>query len=178
MAQEVHLLCERIAHLRDGTPITIRLLQPERPGEREREIAFLSTLSERTRYMRLMTPLRYLPPHMLDQFMDVDGKSRAALVATVGEGSAEHFIGLVRYAVTDDPQSAEVGITVSDAWQGRGVASQLFRSLMDYARSQGVQRFTGIVLPENAPMLALARKLGFEIRLSGQDRLMHITKAL
>ncbi len=178
MAHPSILEWQRKVILRDGTSITMRLLQPDRPGERDREVAFLRGLSERTRYMRLMTPLRYLPPHMLDQFMDVDGQRRTALVATTEEDGVERFIGLVRYAVTDDPHSAEIGVTVADEWQRRGIASRLLRGLMDYARTRGIQTFTGLVLPENASMLSLARKLGFDIRLSDQDRLMHITKVL
>src|SRR5690606_22519075 len=110
-------------------------------SDRQREIEFLTGLSERTRYLRLLTPLKYLPKHMLDQFMDVDGHRHVALVATVGEGDAERFIGVARYAVTDDPESAEIGITVTDAWHGRGVATRLMQCLEEYARAHGIKTF-------------------------------------
>lgn len=164
--------------LPDGTHISIRPLTPELPGERDREIAFLNELSERTRYMRMLTPLRYLPPHMLDQFMDVDGERRMALVATSELEDGEHFIGVARYAVTDDPLSAEIGITVADAWHHRGVASRLMRCLMEYAKEHGIRTLTGLVLPENQSMLTLARHLGFEVRLASPEQLMKITRTL
>lgn len=162
--------------LADGTPMTIRPLSPEH--DREREIEFLTSLSERTRYMRLFAPLRYLPPHMIDQFMDVDGQRRVAFVGTVIEGGRERFIGVARYAVTDDPASAEVGITVTDTWQRRGVAAQLLGRLMDYGRAHGIRTLTGLVLPENGSMLSLARHLGFDLNLSIREQLMRITKSL
>ena len=169
---------QRDVVLADGTHIVVRPLQPTLDGERAREIEFLNSLSERTRYMRMLTPLRYLPPHMLDQFMDVDGERRMALVATVQLEGAERFIGVARYAVTDDPTSAELGITVSDAWHHRGVASRLLRCLMEYAKSRGLQSLTGFVLPENQSMLTLARHLGFEVRLASPEQLMKIKKIL
>jgi|HigsolmetaAR202D_1030399.scaffolds.fasta_scaffold00037_35 acetyltransferase len=162
--------------LRDGTRITIRLLDPA--TDRQREIDFLNSLSERTRYLRLLTPLKYLPKHMFDQLMDVDGQRRVAFVATVGEGDEERFVGVARYGVTDDPESAEVGITVTDAWQGRGVATRLMQRLEDYARAHGIKTLTGIVLPDNAQMLDLARRMGFQLKLSSAERLMKITKPL
>jgi acetyltransferase len=162
--------------LADGTPMTIRPLSPER--DRALEIEFLASLSERTRYLRLFTPLRYLPPHMLDQFMDVDGERRVALVGTVIQDGRERFIGVARYGVTDEPAEAEVGITVADAWQRRGVAVHLIQRLMDYGRAHGIRKLTGVVLPENSSMLSLARRLGFEVHLAAREHLMRIEKAL
>ena len=69
-------------------------------------------------------------------------------------------------------------MTVADEWQRRGIAARLLRCLMDYARARGVKIFTGIVLPENASMLSLARRLGFDVHLAGPERLMKITKVL
>lgn len=52
-----------------GVEICIR---PLRADDREREVAFINSLSERSRYFRLFTPLRFLPPHLLDQLMEID----------------------------------------------------------------------------------------------------------
>jgi hypothetical protein len=103
---------------RDGTPITVR---PLRRDDEQREIAFISSLSERSRYFRMFTPLRFLSPQLLSQFMDVDYDRRMALVATVGSGDEETFVGVARYVVTDRPDRAELGVTVTDAWHRRGI---------------------------------------------------------
>ncbi len=64
---------------RNGVRLCVR---PLRPDDREREIEFINSLSERTRYYRLMTPLKFLPPHLLDRLMDIDYDRRMAFVAT------------------------------------------------------------------------------------------------
>lgn len=157
----------------DGTRIRVRLLEPT---DRALEVEFLESLSERSRYLRLMTPLRFLSPQLLAQLMDVDGAARAALVATVGDGAAERFIGVARYAATDEAGSAELGITVADRWQRCGIATRLLACLLHYAHRHGIERLIGFVLPDNAGMIALARKTGFGIRFDPATRLIHIER--
>jgi acetyltransferase len=158
-----------------GAEICIR---PLRPDDRAREIAFMNGLSERSRYLRLFTPLKFLPPHLLDQLMDVDFDRRVALVATIAPPDGEQFVGIARYAVSDFPDSAEIGITVTDQWQRKGIARLLMQELMRFARSRGIGRFTGTVLPENEPMLALARSLGFRVSYDSVQHLFTICRDL
>ena len=160
---------------RTGAELCIR---PLRADDREREVAFIESLSERTRYFRLFTPLRFLPPHLLDQLMDVDYRTRMAFVATrIGEGG-EEFVGLARYGQTDQPTAAEIAVTVTDTWQHSGIGRLLMLELIRFAREIGLRRLVGDVLPENVAMLALARALGFKVRYDAERHLMAITREL
>lgn len=163
------------AAARDGTPIRIR---PLRAGDEQREIAFIASLSERTRFFRMFTPLKHLSPDLLAHLMDVDYDRRMALVATVGPPDGEEFVGVARYAATDVPKQAELGVTVADAWQRRGIASLLMQALMRFAEERGFEVLTGVVLPENYSMLELARRLGFELRYDPVEHVMKIRKVL
>lgn len=160
---------------RDGTPITVR---PLRASDEQREIAFIESLSERTRYFRMFTPLKYLSPQLLSQFMNVDYDRRMALVATVGAGDQERFVAVARYGSTDRQEQAELGVTVTDAWQRRGIATILIGALMRFARSHGFHELTGVVLPENHAMLALARSLSFRIEHVPAAHVVKISRRL
>jgi RimJ/RimL family protein N-acetyltransferase len=149
------------ARSRRGAPVCIR---PLRADDREREIAFINGLSEKSRYFRLFTPLKFLPRHLIDQLMDIDYRQRMAFVATTQQGGVEQFVGVVRYCETDEPDTAELGISVTDAWQRSGIGSLLLRQLIAYAREQNIRRLIGLVLPDNEPMVALARRHGFTVR--------------
>jgi len=153
-------------------------VRPLRPDDREREIAFVASLSQRSRYLRLLTPLRTLPPRLLDQFMSVDGDRRMAFVATTTSAGSEEFVGIARYCAEPGSTTAELGVAVSDAWQRRGIASLLVKPLLRFAKSHGFVRIEGFVLPENVPMLGLARQLGFSVGYSSSERLMHIAYGL
>jgi RimJ/RimL family protein N-acetyltransferase len=158
-----------------GEQICIRPLCPD---DREREIAFINSLSERSRYFRLFTPLKSLPPHLLDQLMDLDYDRRIAFVASTRRDGREEFIGIARYGQAEHADAAELGITVADAWQRRGVARLLLMQLMRFAYSRGVRKLTGMVLPDNHPMLALARALGFEVHFDSTQHLFVISRDL
>jgi acetyltransferase len=54
-------------------------------------------------------------------------------------------------------------VTIADAWQGRGLGTELTSRLIDHARIVGFSSMFGLVLRINTGMLALARRLGFTL---------------
>lgn len=163
------------AKTRAGAPFCIR---PLRSDDRAKETAFLDSLSERTRYFRLQRAARVFPPNLIDLLMDIDYERRMAFVATVGDGDAEQFIAVARYGDTNEPGEVELGIAVTDAWQGHGVGRLLAVRLMHYAHQRGFRRISGFVLPENHDMLALARSLGFSTKYDPVDHVTRISRDL
>jgi ribosomal-protein-alanine N-acetyltransferase len=60
------------------------------------------------------------------------------------------------------PGAVELGYATFSPFRGRGYATEAARILMDMAETHaGVRHFVLAVSPENAPSLAVARKLGF-----------------
>jgi acetyltransferase len=157
-------------------PIFVR---PLRASDRELEQEFIASLSESTRFFRMFTPLRYLSPQLLDQLMEIDDERRMALVAIARrKDGSEYIVGVARYVMTDQPGTAEIGVTVTDACQRRGIATLLVEALIGFARERGICRLTGLVLPENIGMLALARRMGFSVRLDRGEQLFRIERPL
>jgi GNAT superfamily N-acetyltransferase len=118
-----------------------------------------ANLSAQTRYQRLFTAMPDLPQATLTAAVEVDHVDQQAFVALpllsaeiVGEG---RFIRL-----PDQPGTAEFGVTVADAWQGRGLGSALLALLSERASEAGIEYFTAEVLAENRSMLALLPSLG------------------
>ncbi len=159
---------ERQYVLRDGTPLTIR---PIRPEDARLEQRFVAGLSERSRYLRFMYTLKELTPEMLSRFTQIDYDREMALIAVVEDdhGVAVEEVGGARYVVDVNRRECEFAVVVADAWQGRGVATRLLRELIAAARAGRLERMHGVVLRENANMLALARDLGFEQRVHPED---------
>ena len=60
-----------------------------------------------------------------------------------------------------DPDALEVGYSIFERHRGRGLATDALRALMGWAGERGITRFVASVSPENAPSLAIVRKLGF-----------------
>jgi acetyltransferase len=140
--------------LRDGRAVAVR---PIRPEDAAREQRFLDRLSDKSRYQRFMQYVKQLPPHMLARFTQLDYDRELALVALW----EDEFIAVGRYAPNPDGRTAEFALTVSDAWQGRGLGHALLKRLCAAARAAGYSALYGHILDANRDMLELAAHLGF-----------------
>lgn len=145
--------------LRDGTPAWVLPLRRE---DKPLLVAGFDELSEETRRMRFLTPVARLSDSMLNHLVDdVDGVDHVAyaLAAETEPGVFDPVaIGrMVRYE--DEPDAADVAVTVKDAWQGRGIASALLKVLVDN-RPEGVVRIVTEVVMGNEASLAMLRRLG------------------
>jgi RimJ/RimL family protein N-acetyltransferase len=144
---------ERVT-LPDGSAVVVR---PIAPTDAPALLRGLEHLSPRSRYRRFLgTP--HIGPAELRYLTDVDHRDHEALGAVdaaTGEG-----LGVARYIREPGGDSAEVAVTIEDAWQGRGLGTVLLTRLAERARAAGIRRFTGLILAENAPMRALMAKLG------------------
>lgn len=145
----------------DGTPVRIR---PQRPDDLEREVRFVEGLSEQTLYLRLQYSTRQVSRQEMARLLDLDYRDRCAIAALVGTPPEESIIGVSRYARIDDTDRAECAIVVADAWQGRGVGTELMRSLGLAARRNGIHTLEGSSLAENQRIHAWARRFGFDAR--------------
>jgi acetyltransferase len=127
-----------------------------------------------------MFGLHELTPAMLSKFTQIDYDREMALVIVRHEpDGTEQQIGVARYITLPDEETCEFAIVVSDEWQGKGVARQLFRHLIDVARERRLRIMTGITLRENSRMIDLSRALGFEARADvDEPELVRMTLAL
>jgi acetyltransferase len=150
----------------DGTTLHVRPIRPE-DGELER--AFVQGLSEQSRYFRFFYQLHELTPAMLARFTQIDYDREMALVAVDESGSARSIVGVARYIIIFDGDSAEFAIVVGDAWQGRGVARLLMTRLADCARARGLKRLEGAVLRSNSRMLKFMADFGSTTREDRDD---------
>ena len=159
--------------LKDGYEVTIRAM---RPDDKERLVEAFLHLQPQTIRTRFFYPKKILSENDLRWLDEMGHGNHVGLVATVPSGCEELIIGEGSYAVLG--RTAEVGFTVAEAWQGRGVATRLLQHLARIARDHGVAEFEAYVLHENTRMLAVFRGSGFPTTIQYADGLMHVTLAL
>jgi RimJ/RimL family protein N-acetyltransferase len=122
-------------------------------------VRFHASLSPHTTYLRFFSIHPELTPQEVERFPHVDHREREALVA-VADGS---IVGVGRFDRIPGSPDAEVAFVVADSWQGRGVGTVLFRSLLLRARQLGVERFTADTLAHNRRMLNLFHRCGLPV---------------
>ena len=151
--------------LRTTSGMDVRI-RPIRPEDEPRIAAFHETLSERSVYMRYLHPMRLgqrVEHQRLSRICFIDYDREMVLVAeqVTADGVGE-ILGVGRLNRLHWRNEAEFAVLVSDRVQGHGLGAELLRRILAVARSEGIERVIGYISPENSPMLALARRLGFE----------------
>jgi len=141
--------------LPDGTDVVVRL---QTPFDRGRIAALFAGVSAEARFLRFGTGMPpTLPRRFLDRLANVDGEHHVGLVA-LHDGVV---VAATRYLRRSDlPSEAEVAITVTDAFQRRGLGRLLVETLRDDAAARGIERFTFEVLGANRAARALLAALG------------------
>ncbi|MCB1022017.1 MAG: bifunctional acetate--CoA ligase family protein/GNAT family N-acetyltransferase [Acidobacteria bacterium] len=158
---------ERIATLEGGERVTIRPIRPE-DATIGRE--FVERLSEESKYMRFMQALHEITPEMLSRLTQIDYDRELALIAVVEREGRESEIGVARYATLADGETCEFAVVIDDSWRGKGLASMLFKDLVEAARKQRLVRMEGTVLAQNRRMLEFSKNAGFKIEPDPDDR--------
>jgi acetyltransferase len=152
--------------LADGTDITIRPIRPEDAGLVQ---AFVRNLSEQSRFFRFMNSVQELSQSMLIRFTQIDYSREMALIAVSEQNSVEVELGVARFAINPDGESCEFALVIADSMHGKGLGQKLMTALMDAARTKGLKTMEGEVLRNNADMLHLMQRLGFEVKTSADD---------
>src|SRR4029079_6642514 len=71
-------------------------------------------------------------------------------------------IAVARYvALRDEPDAAEIAVTVADDWQGRGVGTALTDLLIARAREEGFGHLRAIAMGETRRAVRMLRRGGF-----------------
>ncbi|WP_353172549.1 bifunctional acetate--CoA ligase family protein/GNAT family N-acetyltransferase [Paracandidimonas soli] len=166
-----HLVREKT--LKDGRRW---LMRPIRPEDAEPLQELMRSLSDKTRYMRFVSMLRELTPHMLSRYTRIDYDRELALVATVKEPNPanrghprERIVGFAHYLRNPDGRGAEYALVIGDDWQRCGMGAELMRGLIEAAQEQGLTYIDGWVLAGNSPMLGLMAYLGFSNDMDPDD---------
>jgi GNAT superfamily N-acetyltransferase len=152
--------CEPVT-LRDGSEVTLRLVQP---SDKELFVRGIGELSKESRYRRFFTDKDHLTEAELSYLTKIDQEDHFAMGA-VGqdEQGGERPCGVARFVrLKDEPEVAEAAIAVVDHMHRKGLGRILFLRLIAAACERGVTHFRSDVLAENNAMLEMLDDLGLE----------------
>jgi ribosomal protein S18 acetylase RimI-like enzyme len=141
----------------DRTPVA--LLRRASPDDLAGIREFVCALSPRSQYLRFFAAvappstglLRALCGNGADVLLVTDAGG-----AVIGHGMAAD--ATAGDAATRHGLESSIGLVVADAWQRRGLGTQLLDALVGRARQRGVTRLVLEVLPDNPVMLGIIRR--------------------
>jgi RimJ/RimL family protein N-acetyltransferase len=143
--------------LSDDRVVVVRPLERR---DREGLADAISRLSAQSRYLRFANAKPQMSSRELDFLVDVGRREHRALLA-VDPGTGRG-VGVVRYVqLQAEPCVAEIAVTVSDDWQGRGLGSAMVAQLIEQARDDRFAALRASVLAVNSRSIAMLLRSGF-----------------
>lgn len=155
-----------VLRLRDGRPFTVRFV---RLDDGQALSSYFKSLSQRSRYSRLMGAASELPASELEKTLHVGEGSRFAVVAELKVNGFDTIVGEARYSYDAATQTAEFGLSIDDAWQGYGIGAALLANLECRTAALGAVRLMGETLRNNEQMIGLALKAGYAFTPTATD---------
>ena len=130
------------------------MLRAGTPADAERVRAFVAGLSLRSQFFRFFASVATPSSSLLRSLTGADGRADVLIAVdpvgdVVGHGMVVDRAGGNGRCVSD------IGVVVTDVWQGRGVGSALLRALARRAADRGSAELVMDVLPENNRMLGM-----------------------
>lgn len=164
----------RIVRLKDGRQVAIRVARSEDTSAVQQ---FVRGLSERSRRNRFFSPLRELSPDQLDRVTRSRPPAELALVGETVEGAESRIVAMAQYVVCE-PLDTEFAVVIDDAWQRQGLGVHVLGVLAEHAARAGLAAFSGFVLADNWPMLALLARLDCELVTEYDPNVIRVVKHL
>jgi len=143
-----------------ASAVAIRAL---RPDDLALERRFLEGLSPQTLYQRLQYSATTASERDLVRMLDLDYFDRLAVGGVTQDSTGGILVGVSRYARIAGTRRAECAIVVADGWQGRGLGSELMRTLVTAAQARDIDYLEGTSLAENSRIASWARRFGVAV---------------
>ena len=157
-----------------GGTLTLRPIKPEdEPLWRQ----LLDNCSRET--LRARFPVAFKIDHATAaRFCFVDYDRELAVVAETEVDGRRRLIAVARIVIDVDPQLAEFAVLVGDAWQGKGLGSMLMEYCLEHIEGKQVRSIYALTSSDNARMLAILKRNGFQLVPDTVAHLVTATKVL
>jgi acetyltransferase len=154
--------------LKDGRDV---LLRPIRPEDEIAHYTFLDKLEPQDIYYRFFGVVSSRMSHReMARLTQIDYDREMAFIATArGERGEPETLGVVRTLTDPDNTVAEYAIIARSDLKGQGLGRKLMQKMIDYCRARGTPEIIGQILPDNRPMIGLARALGFSAEHDSEE---------
>ena len=146
---------------RDGRQVVLR---PVRPEDEKMEKEAYERLSDESRRLRYFSSSGKATHEMLTRFCNIDYDREMVIIAEFNENGKRRSVGNAWLFVQADGENAEFAVQVAEDFRGTGLGFKLIDVLIGIGREKALKTIYGIALRDNAPMINLAKRLGFDVR--------------
>jgi GNAT superfamily N-acetyltransferase len=106
----------------------------------------------------------------------LDSAQDVGFVAELKDSRGEsHLLGVCRYFFNPETRSAELGLEVIKAWQGKGLSGSLLKPLIAVARERGIRQ---LITGAQAPMMSIVTGFLFQGGVEGSVGTVKVVRNL
>lgn len=161
---------------KDGADYAVRFIRAE---DAPSLIRGYDAMTERGKWFRMLHAVPHLTEEMATRFCAPDTASEICIVVEGRGDLAGEILGGARVAGLGPGLAAEFSVSLRPEARGLGLARQALETVIEIARQRGCATVWGSISGRNEAMLALARRVGFEVHRDPDDfSLMHAEMAL
>jgi len=142
-------------YFKDGLKVRFRAIKPSDEEDMRR---LFYRFSDQTVYRRFFYPIKTMPHHKMQQYVNIDYNWEMSVVALVGDPGEGTIIAEARYAKDEESAYGDVAFMVEEKYQGLGIATYLYEMLIRLAKERGFKGFTAEVLQINTVMMKVFEK--------------------
>ena len=153
LSESGHLYPEKLAWtqtFKDGLTIRFRAIKPSDVDEMRH---LFYRFSDKSVYYRYFSPIKTMPHSKMQDYVNVDYRTIMSIVGLMGGPGEGRIVAEARYVRFHDRPYADVAFVVDEAFQGKGIATFLFKTLMKISQDRGIEGFQADVLATNKAML-------------------------
>lgn len=146
--------------LKDGSQV---LLRKVKEGDEKALLNMFTGLKPETVYNRFFKLRKPFSIEEVTKMVLVKTEEEFAIVGSPLQPSELNIIADARYYL-EEGKTAEVSIVVQDRWQLKGLGTAMLSHLISIGKEHEIRLFFVYVLSDNAVMIHVAKKLGFNLK--------------
>ncbi len=157
---------------KDGLRVRFRAMKP---SDEEGMRRLFYRFSDEAVYYRYFSPIKSMPHAKMQAYVNVDFSRTMSIVGLVGEPGRGRIIAEARYVRSANRPYGDMAFVVDEDYQGMGIASFLFKMLIQLAKERGLQGFTADVLSSNRGMMKVLEKSSLTVKARLEEGVYEVT---
>jgi acyl-CoA hydrolase len=135
-----------------------------KPSDEEGMRRLFYRFSDEAVYYRYFSPIKSMPHSRMQEYVNVDFSRTMSIVGLVGEPGRGRIMAEARYVRSANRPYGDMAFVVDEEYQGMGIASFMFKVLIQLAKERGLQGFTADVVASNRGMMKVLEKSGLTVK--------------
>ena len=145
-----------------------------KPSDEEGMRNLFYRFSDETVYYRYFQSVRSMPHAKIQEYVNVDWNQVTSIVGLIGEEGKGRIIAEGRFIIIPSSPFAEIVFVVDEAYQRLGIASFLYKMLVQLAKEKGIKGFIAEILFSNIGAMKVFRKGQLPVKARLEDGVYHL----